>query len=293
MELVLQQAANGLLVGGSYALVAIGFTLIFGVAGILNLAHADIFMVGAYAGAVALAFVPGGTAVAIVAAVCGSMLAGAAVERFALRPVRGGAFLAPLITSIGASMILQNLAVRIFGARSLPFAVGFQPGFVRIGDIQVSTIQLVMFVVALVLMVGVRLLVSRTAFGRAIRATAEDGEVARLLGIDVNRVILLTIMLGSALAGVAGVTIGASYNTVSPFMGVTFGLKGLVVMIVGGVGSITGAVVGGLLLGVIEALAVGFISSAYRDAVAFGLVLVILLVRPRGLFSARLGANRF
>lgn len=292
MILFAQQVANGLMIGGTYALVAIGFTLVFGVARILNLAHPEIFMAGAYAGMLALEVFPGSLPAALLAGIVVSVLVGILVERLALRPVRRGMFLAPLITSIGASIILQNLAVRLFGARSQPFATGLAGRNLELGEVRLPELQVWLFVVALALMLLVRLFVDRTHYGRSIRAAADDPEIAGLLGIDVNRVILLTIVLGSALAGAAGVTIGAAYNSISPFMGLTFGLKGLVVMIVGGVGRITGAALAGILLGIVEALAVGFLSSAYRDAIAFGLVLLVLLIRPQGLLGGRAGGGR-
>jgi branched-chain amino acid transport system permease protein len=287
-----QQIANGLMIGGTYALVAIGFTLVFGVARILNLAHPEIFMVGAYAGMLAMQVIPGSLVVALLAGIVVSVIVGVLVERIALRPVRRGAFLAPLITSIGASIIIQNLAVRAFGAQGQRFSSAAQTRNFELGELKLPEVQVWLFLLAIVLVFLVRIFVDRTPYGRSIRAAAEDPEVAGLLGIDVNRVILLTIVLGSALAGVAGVTIGAAYNSVSPFMGLTFGLKGLVVMIVGGVGRITGAALAGVLLGVVEALSVGFLSSAYRDAIAFGVVLVVLLIRPRGLFSGSTAVGR-
>lgn len=292
MSLLIQEVANGLMIGGTYALIAIGFTLVFGVARILNLAHPEIFMVGAYAGMLALRAVPGNLPFAILLAIAASAFVGLLVELLVLRPVRKGTFLAPLITSIGASIILQNVVVRLLGSESQPFGVGLPSGTIQFEGIVLTTIQVWLFILAIVLMLLVRLVVDRTSFGRSIRATAENAEVARVLGIDVNLVILLTVVMGSALAGVAGVSIGAVYNTVSPFMGLAFGLKGLVVMIVGGVGRIFGAALAGILLGVVEALSVGFIGSTYRDAVAFAVVLLVLIARPQGLLGSTLTSRR-
>lgn len=292
VSLLLQEVANGLMIGGAYALIAIGFTLVFGVARILNLAHPDIFMVGAYVAMLALRAMPGNLALALLLAMLGSVLVGIIVEFVALRPVRRGAFLAPLITSIGASIVIENAVVRILGSQSQPFAAGLSTGTVRAGDIQLPTLQVVLFLLAILLVIAVRVVIDRTSYGRSLRATAEDPSVAPVLGINVNRVILLTIIIGSALAGIAGASIGAAYNTVSPFMGLSFGLKGLVVMIVGGVGRLTGAAAAGILLGIVEALAVGFVGSTYRDAVAFAMVLIVLLLRPQGLFGTSLSALR-
>lgn len=292
MALLLQEIANGLMIGGTYALIAIGFTLVFGVARILNLAHPEIFMIGAYSGMLALRVLPGNLPVAILFAIIVCGLVGVLVEFLVLRPVRGGSFFAPLITSIGASIVLQNVVIRVLGSESQPFAVGLPTGTVEVGGIVLTTIQLWLFVLSVILMVAVRFIVDRTSYGRSIRATAEDPSVAGALGINVNLVILGTIVLGSALAGVAGASIGAAYNVVSPFMGLVFGLKGLVVMIVGGVGRIYGAALAGILLGVVEALAVGFIGSTYRDAVAFGIVLIVLVARPHGLLGSTLRGSR-
>ena len=292
MALLLQEIANGLMIGGTYALIAIGFTLVFGVARILNLAHPEIFMIGAYSGMLALRALPGNLPLAILSAIVVCGLVGVLVELLVLRPVRGGSFFAPLITSIGASIVLQNVVIRVLGSESQPFAVGLPTGTVEVGGIVLTTIQLWLFVLAVILMVAVRFIVDRTSYGRSIRATAEDPNVAGVLGINVNLVILGTIVLGSALAGVAGASIGAAYNVVSPFMGLVFGLKGLVVMIVGGVGRIYGAALAGILLGVVEALAVGFIGSTYRDAVAFGVVLIVLVARPHGLLGSTLRGAR-
>jgi branched-chain amino acid transport system permease protein len=178
LALLLQEIANGLMIGGTYALIAIGFTLVFGVARILNLAHPEIFMIGAYTGMLALRALPGNLPFAILAAIVVCGLVGVIVELLVLRPVRGGSFFAPLITSIGASIVLQNIVIRILGSESQPFAVGLPSGTVQVGGIVLTTVQLWLFFLSVILMVAVRFIVDRTSYGRSIRATAEDPTVA-------------------------------------------------------------------------------------------------------------------
>ncbi len=289
MTILLQQAVNGLMIGSVYALIASGFTLVFGVARILNLAHWDIVMAGAYAGMLSLKALPDNIPAAIVIAVAVGIALGFLVEFLVLRPTRRGLFLTPVIASIGASQVLENSAAHVFGNRQLAFAPNLHTGLLSVGPLRMPSIQSAMFVVAIALTLALTYLVNRTAVGRRVRATAEDPEVAVLMGTDVNQVILITVLLGSALAGAAGVAIGLAYDSVSPFMGIDLGIQGLVAMVVGGAGSISGAVVTGLMLGVLQGLTVGFLPSTFRDAIAFGLVLVILVVRPRGLFAVKLG----
>lgn len=271
--------------GGAYALMAIGFTLIFGVLRILNMAHPEVFMMGAYFGLTVTQFVGPNFVVALVGAMLGAMVVGVLVERVALRYLRGGLYLSPVITTIGVSIFLQNLAVKIWSPQQVSYPRIMPTTFYTVGNVQISSVQIVTFGTALILMVVLKLVIDRTKAGRAIRATAENAEVASFLGVNTEMVIVGTIAIASLLGGAAGVMIGMLYNSASPFMGVTYGLKALTIMIVGGVGSIEGAIVAGLLLGVIESLTVGYVSSSWRDAVAFGLLILVLLLRPHGIFG--------
>lgn len=283
-----QQLVNGVMLGGVYALIAIGYTLIFGVLGMLHLAHGEVFMVGAFIGLVAATYFSGQVVVAIVAAMLGTGILGLLIERVAFRPLRRAHHLAPLATTIGAGIVLQETARAYFGAeqQGFPSIIGLETW--ELGPLRVSSVQVFIVASALVLMGILHLFLTRTEAGRAMRATAEDPVVAGFLGVNVGAVILMTFFVGSALAGAAGVLVGLAYNAVHPFIGVMMGIKGLVVMLLGGLGNVTGAMVGGLILGVLEVLGAGYLASSYRDAFAFGALMLILLVRPEGLLGSHL-----
>jgi len=284
--MILQQLVNGVMLGSVYALIAIGYTLIFGVLGILHLAHGEVFMVGAYLGLLCALRLSQNIVVAILVAMAGTALLGLLIERVALRPVRGSHYLAPLATTIGAGIVLQETARWAFGPeqRGFPSAVGVR--IWELGPVRISSVQVFILTTALVLMAALHLFLSRTEAGRCLRAAAEDPMVASIHGVNVGRVILQTLVVGSAMAGAAGVLVGLAYNSVDPFIGVQMGIKGLVVMIIGGLGNVSGAMVGGLLLGVLEVVGVSYLASSYRDAFAFGALVLILLVRPEGLLGA-------
>ncbi|MCC7104664.1 MAG: branched-chain amino acid ABC transporter permease [Chloroflexi bacterium] len=293
MELFLQQLVNGLMVGATYSLVAVGFTLIMGVMRVLQMAHPEVFMMGAFFGAILMGFAGLNIVVAFALAMAASALLGVAIERVAIRPLQGGGLFTPMISTIGVSIFLQNIGVRIFGYDPWPFPQPIKQVYYDVGELlhiqdfflQFSNIQVLTFMVALIMMSGLRFLIGRTKLGRAIRATAENPDVASLLGVNTSRIVVQTMAIASALGGAAGIMIGMLYNTVWPFMGITYGFKGLVVLIIGGAGSLGGAMLGGLLLGSFESLTVGYLSSNYRDAIAFALLMVVLLVRPFGLFG--------
>jgi branched-chain amino acid transport system permease protein len=292
--MLLQQLTNGLMLGGTYALVAIGYSLVFGVLRLIHLAHGEVFMVGAYIGLeVMLAFNVGPLA-ALAAAIVGTALLGIVLELIVFRPIRrkGGSFLAPMVTSIGAGLILQEVFTKIFGAEQSEFPSGLGNDTYHLGPLLVSATQVFIMAVAVLSMIVLHLFISRTRYGMAMRAVAENVEIASVLGINTDAVIMLTFAVASGLAGIAGVLVGLAYTAVSPFMGINMAVKGLAIMLVGGLGSIYGAMVGGLLLGIVEVLCVAYAASSYRDAVAFGLMIVILLVRPRGLFATGMSAER-
>jgi branched-chain amino acid transport system permease protein len=293
---LLQQLLNGIVQGGTYALVAIGYTLVFGVLEIINMAHGELFTAGALIGYFLVGLgLP--LPLAILGAMLGAALLGAVLELTALRVVRrkGAGNLAPLISTIGFGMVLQNLYVQLVGADPRSFRGGLSDAVLQIGPLRVTVVQLVVLGVSLLLMVALQFTLTRTRLGRAVRAVSESPETAALLGVNVNGVVMATVMLAGALGGAAGVLVGLSFVSVSPMIGAAYGLKGLSVIILGGLGNVTGAVGGGLLIGIVEALTVyfgGTFGSIYREAIAFAVLFLILVVRPQGLFGQPYAAGR-
>jgi branched-chain amino acid transport system permease protein len=283
-----QQLVNGLMLGGAYALVAIGYTLIFGVLNLLHLAHGEVFMVGAYVGLV-LALAGFSPWVTLAGAMLAAATLGVLVERVAFRPVRNrGSHVTPLITTIAVGLVLQHVVVKIFGAEPVAFPAPFASTALDLGVVTLTTLQLIILGTSVVLMALLELFLRSTPTGMAIRATAENQTVAGLMGINVSLAIVITFAIASALAGAAGVLLAWNFTGLSPFFGVKVGLKGLAIMLLGGLGNVTGAMVGGLVIGVVEVMSVAYLASSYRDAFAFAVMILILLVRPTGLFGARL-----
>ncbi|KQP13209.1 high-affinity branched-chain amino acid ABC transporter permease LivH [Pseudorhodoferax sp. Leaf267] len=292
-----QQLINGLTLGSIYALIAIGYTMVYGIIGMINFAHGEIYMIGAYVGLVAitaigtqagypLPLVLGG-ALLVAMAVTGAY--GFAVERVAYRPLRGGPRLVPLISAIGMSIFLQNYVQIGQGARdvSVPVLVSGAMEFQMGGDFTVTLpySRLLIVGVTVLLMVALTLFIGRSRMGRACRACAEDMRMANLLGIDTNRVISFTFILGAMLAAVGGVLIGLSIGKLNPFIGFVAGIKAFTAAVLGGIGSIPGAMLGGVLLGLAETFAAGYMPAEYKDVVAFSLLVLILLFRPTGLLG--------
>jgi len=286
---ILQQCANGIFLGAVYALFAIGYTLVFGVLDILNLAHAAIFMAAAF-----IALWLAGTGVtlplAILAAIAFAGLLGVLLDRVAFAPLRrrNAGTLVPLISSIGAAIIIQGVFRGLFGPDERAFPAGaLAARQFHLGTLTVGALDLVILATALGLMLGLSYVLRSTALGRNIRAVADDRVAAALLGIDLERTIALTFFIASALGGAAGILIGLQYNSVSTDMGGRIELKGLAIIVLGGMGSVTGAVIGAFILGLVETLAVAWVGSSYRDAIAFGVMFVLLVVRPSGLLGKR------
>lgn len=298
MQKFVQELINGLTQGSVYALVALGYSMVYGILKLLNFAHGDLYMIGAFIGYFVIQWFGGSAAlsvpVPIVLLVMFTLAAGAtgalgvAIERFAYRPLRDAPRIAPLITALGISFFLENSALLLWGGsyRSydtsafIPFSSGIHIGVFNIDDARIMVI-----VVSMVLMVGLRVLVDRTNLGRQMRAVAGDREAAEMLGIDVDFTIAATFFLGSALAGVAGVMQGLVFNSVWTYMGFLAGLKAFTAAVVGGIGSITGAVLGGLLIGLAEAFIAGYVSSTLTNLIVFGILIVVMLVRPSGLLG--------
>ena len=282
-----QQLVNGLMLGASYSLVAIGYTLIFGVLNLLYFAHGEVFMVGAFVGLFLVIYAGTNIYIALLGAFIACAVLGAMAFFVAVRPVPKDRPLAPLISTIGLTIVLQNFAIYVFGGRQFAFPETIHQTLYHIGPITISSVQIFILGIAIALMVALWLFIERTKLGRAMRAVAENHETAALLGVNVNRVVLITFVIGSGIAGVAGVLDGLKNSSVSPFMGLGAAVKGLIVMLLGGLGNVPGAMVAGLLLGMIEILSAAYIGTTERDFFSFLILILILLYRPTGLFGTR------
>jgi branched-chain amino acid transport system permease protein len=301
MGFFFQELVNGVVQGALYALVALGFSMVYGVLKLLNFAHGDLYMVGAYIGYFVIQWFGGPTGLTIpvplllaimfvlAAGLAGGL--GVAIERFAYRPLRDAPRIAPLITAIGISFFLENSALLLFGAQ---FRIYNTPSFIspssgiQVGSVTIDSVQIMAIVLGLALMTGLRLLVNLTKLGKQMRAVAADREAAEMLGINVNFTIAATFFLGSALAGVAGVMAGLLFNQVNNTIGFLAGLKAFTAAVVGGIGSLPGAMLGGLLIGVAESMITGYSPGAwstYTNLFVFGLLMVVMLVRPTGLLG--------
>lgn len=281
-----QQLVNGLTLGSVYAVIAIRYTLVFGVLNIVNMAHGGIIMMGAYIGLLLVTVAGWGLFPALIGAMVGGAILGYLLEVLALRPLRGKkvTHLAPLISTIGVSIFLESAALLVFGPQTRAFPTDYNQ-LMDFGLFKISEIQIISMGTAIVLMVLLTLLLNKTKIGKAVRATAENIETASLLGIHTRRIITFTVMLASALGAAAGVLIALSFNAIEPTMGTSMGFKGLAVLIMGGLGNVGGAMAGGFILGVAEVFSVAYGASSFRDAVAFGLIILILFIRPQGLFA--------
>ncbi|BAH42652.1 MULTISPECIES: branched-chain amino acid ABC transporter permease [Brevibacillus] len=284
-----QQLVNGLTVGSTYSLIALGYTLIFGVLGIINMAHGQIFIFGSLVGLVLMTSLNMPLGVALIVAIVISAILGLVLEYIALRPLRkkNVPHLASLISTIGFAILMEEAMHKFFGADSRAFPQSFGDTTFDLGLVQIRSVDLVILGISVLLMFVLHFWIQKTKMGKAIRATAENTDTANILGINTNMVIVVTVMLASALGGIAGILIGMAYSALIPTMGMTLGFKGLAVLILGGVGSIPGAMVCGVLLGIIEVFTVAYGDSSYRDAVAFGLIILILLLKPEGLFGRK------
>ncbi len=288
MILFFQQLVNGLLLGSTYSLVAIGYTLIMGTLNLLHFAHGEVFMMGAFFGLLAVLFWNVNFYVSIVIGMVGAALVGILVDLFAVRPIRKEQHLAPLISTIGVTIILQEAAHYFSGGEPLSFPSSITPINFDFGGIRLNSVQITIFGIAVLLMFVLHLFVKQTKMGKAMRATAESPTTAALLGISVNQVTVATFMIASALAGASGVLVGLSYNAVTPGMGVPMAIKGFAIMLLGGLGNIYGAMIGGLILGGMEILSVGYLAPSYRDAFTFGLMIIILIFKPSGILGVSL-----
>lgn len=275
---------NGIHVGSIYALVALGYSMVYGIVKLINFAHGDIIMVGAYIAWLIISSLGMPVWAGIIAAILFCTLLGVVVEKVAYKPLRNSARISLLITAIGISLLLENLAQMIFGADSKTFP-NFITGGIMLGDRKISLTTIITIVVSIVLMIALTFLVNKTKMGKAMRAVSEDTDAARLMGINVDRTISFTFALGSALAAVAALLYCCAYPTVNSTMGYLLGLKAFVAAVLGGIGSIPGAVIGGFAIGIAEALTKGYISSSFADAIVFGILIVTLLIKPTGILG--------
>lgn len=293
MDAFIQHVINGISLGSIYALIALGYTMVYGILQLINFAHSDVYMVGAFLGYYAAKFMgvtdkPGwGSFLGIlVVAMAGCSVLGFLIERLAYRPLRGAPKLNALITAIGVSLLLEYSGQIVFGATPQSFPNVLEDGVVfSIGEVHVTTFDATILMTTLALMLALRYIVSSTKIGKAMRAVSYNGQWAALMGIPVDKIISTTFIIGSALAAAGGILVGIKYPKIEPLMGMMIGLKAFVAAVLGGIGNIAGAVLGAMIMGLAEEFVVGYGASTYRDALAFGILIVILLFRPAGLLG--------
>src|SRR5580692_12812859 len=282
--MLLQQLVNGITLGAVYTLLALSFSIVMGILGILNLAIAELFMIGGYLGFAAIT-AHWSLPLAVAAGMAGAAAISAVIEKIGYEPLRDAPLVTPMLSTLGFSIILQNVATNVWGSDPLQLTDEVLSGRFNIGPVSVSAIQLTVLGVTVLLVALLAFLVQRTSIGRALRAVAENRDVARLLGVPAGRVTLIAFMLSGSLAGAAGVLIGVHYAAITPYIGVEIGLKAIAVMVVGGTTRIWGALIAGPLMGVVEVMTVAYGGSQIRDFVVYGFMILILLVRPQGLLG--------
>ena len=281
---------NGISLGSVYAIIALGYTMVYGIAKMLNFAHGDVIMVGAFAAFTVISTMGGNPIVGILVAVVVCTVLGVVIERVAYRPLRGASPLAVLITAIGVSYLLQNVALLIFGSNSRQFTsvIDIPPLKLAGGQLSISSVTIVTIISSIVIMAVLTAFINKTKMGQAMLAVSEDRGAATLMGIDVNRTIAVTFAIGPALAGIAGVLLCSAYPSLTPYTGSMPGIKAFVAAVFGGIGSIPGAMIGGIILGIIENLSKAYISSQLADAIVFSVLIIVLLVRPTGILGKKI-----
>ena len=287
MEQFLQQIINGISLGSIYALIALGYTMVYGIIKLINFAHCDVYMLGAYVGYLCMTSFHLGFLPSMLIAMVFCIVVGITIEKIAYRPLRNATRIAVLITAIGVSLFIEYVTMFFVKAdiRSYPPLTGFMTQTFKLGDINITMQQVIIFVVTILLMVLLQFVVKRTKIGKAMRAVSLDRDAAELMGISVDTTISFTFALGSALAGAAGVLVGIYYNSINPLMGVLPGLKAFVAAVFGGIGIIPGAMIGGYFIGTVEVMVAGYGNSMFKDAVVFAILILILIVKPSGLLG--------
>jgi branched-chain amino acid transport system permease protein len=288
MVLFLNQLINGLHVGSIYALIALGYTMVYGIVKLINFAHGDIIMVGAYTAVIALVTLNVSPVLALLATILMCVLFGVVIERIAYKPLRNSPRISSLITAIGVSMLLQNVGLLLFGAQSKPFPTLIHVEPLRFMGLQISFITMLTILVSAGLMVMLQLFIKTSKSGKAMRAVSEDYSTAQLMGINVDTTITLTFAIGCALAGIGAFLYTMAYPAVSPTMGSLPGLKAFIAAVLGGIGLIPGAMLGGFVMGIVESLTKAYISTQMSDAVVYGILIIVLLVKPTGLLGSRM-----
>ena len=288
MDQFLQQLVNGLSLGSIYALIALGYTMVYGIIKLINFAHGDIYMLGAYIGFVVITTFNLGFFPAILISMASCALIGVVIERIAYKPLRKATRIAALITAIGVSYFLQAVVQKVMGTGVKTFPAVLSQWSVNVFGITIQSTQIYIFATTILLMFVLQFIVKKTKIGRAMRAVSVDADAACLMGINVDRTISYTFAIGSALAGAAGVLVGLYYNTINPLMGQLPGVKAFIAAVFGGIGIIPGAMFGGFFIGTVETLVSGYGSSLYKDAVVYIILIVILIIKPAGL----LGKNK-
>ncbi len=288
MGLILQ-IINGLSLGSIYALVALGYTMVYGIALLINFAHGEIIMIGAYtvvfSTTLCLAKIGAPLWLSIIPAVILCTILGLFIERVAYRPLRNSPRISNLITAIGVSLFLQNIVMLFFGAGAMSTQSLFKTQIVKLGSLEIPFISLITIVITAILTVALQYFMTRTKMGKALIATSEDSKAAQLVGINVDNAMVLTFGIGSALAGVAAVLYMGTYAQAQPLMGSMLGIKAFTAAVIGGIGLVPGAVIGGLLLGIVEALTRAYLSSKLADAIVFSILIIVLLIKPTGLLG--------
>lgn len=304
MDIFLQQLINGLVLGSIYALVALGYTMVYGIMQLINFAHGEVVMIGAMSALTVIHALAGSGLPAPLIVIVGllismllCMVLGAGIERIAYRPLRNAPRLAPLITAIGISIILQQVAVLVWGRDYLRFPPLLPDARFHVAGAVISSLQIFIILLSAAIMAGLAFLINKTKLGRAMRATSQNPQVARLMGVNTDQIISVTFVIGAGLAAIAGVMVSAYYHLAHHLMGSTLGLKAFTAAVLGGIGNIAGAMAGGVALGVIESLGAGYIGtltggffgSHYQDVFAFLVLIVVLIFKPSGLFGERIG----
>ncbi|WP_373118680.1 branched-chain amino acid ABC transporter permease [Holdemania massiliensis] len=285
MTQFLQQLINGLSLGSIYALIALGYTMVYGIIKLINFAHGDIYMLGAYIGFICTAQLGMGFFSALITAMALCALIGVVIERIAYKPLRNATRITALITAIGVSYFLEASTQKVMGTGVKTFPQVLANQKIMLGGVMITTQQIVIFVITIVLMLLLQYIVRKTKVGRAMRAVSVDADAARLMGVNVDMTISYTFAIGSALAGAAGVLVGLYYNSINPLMGMLPGVKAFIAAVFGGIGIIPGAMFGGFFIGIVETLVSGYGSSLYKDAVVYIILIIILVVKPAGLLG--------